>query len=90
MRLSKARARSLLLENANCHATTGYDSETRQLTYALNCYGSWEQGKGHSAEYKVEMTKIEMMLRVVQDWMKILHDHEARLAQHPPQELRHD
>lgn len=77
MKLTKERARSPLLANANFHPSTGYDSETKELTYALNCYGTWTQGKGYDAEYKAEFSKIEM-LRIVQEWMKILLDQERR------------
>lgn len=85
MKIERERARKPLIADGNCHTSTGYDSETKQLTYSLNCYGEWTQGKGYAAEYKIHLSKIEM-LRVVQEWMKILLDHERRASPMPPAE----
>ncbi len=79
MKLTKERARKPLLDDGNCHPVTGYDAATKQLTYGLTCYGTWTQGKGYDAEYKVELSKLEM-LRIVQEWMKFLLDQERHAS----------
>ncbi len=79
MKLVKARARAPLIENGSFGTRAGFDSDAKQPTFGVTIYGPWVQGKGHTSEYTLHLTKIEM-LHVVRTWLSELQESEVEAA----------